>query len=107
MLLISTGYALVVGKGDRPRVVLFGDRCRVALTQVPARARQAGRDRHLNAHQLRHYFAHNWLAHGGQEQDVMMLAGWRSRQMLARYGASVASEGAREAHRRVRPGDAL
>ncbi|MCU1642828.1 MAG: integrase [Nocardia sp.] len=30
---------------------------------------------HLHPHQLRHFFAHNWLASGGQEQDLMMLAG--------------------------------
>ncbi|MGH3516267.1 MAG: hypothetical protein ACRDQ7_02375 [Haloechinothrix sp.] len=33
-------------------------------------------------------FAHRWLAEGGQEQDPMRLAGWRSREMIGRYGAS-------------------
>jgi len=32
------------------------------------------------------------LADGMQEADLMRLAGWRSRQMLARYGASAADE---------------
>ncbi|MGK8559571.1 tyrosine-type recombinase/integrase [Nocardia gipuzkoensis] len=49
------------------------------------RAQAAGID-HIHPHMLRHWFAHNWLANGGQEQDLMMLAGWRSRQMLDRYG---------------------
>jgi hypothetical protein len=41
------------------------------------------------------------------EEEIMRLAGWRSPQMLARYGASVASERARESGRRLAPGDRL
>lgn len=71
---------------------------------IRRRAEQAGLA-HLHPHQFRHTFAHLWLDQGGAEGDLMELAGWTSRQMLTRYGASARSARARRSYDRIELGD--
>lgn len=61
----------------------------------------------VHPHACRHTFAHRWLAAGGQERDLMRLAGWRSEAMLAVYARSTADARAHSAHRRMNLGDTL
>ena len=71
---------------------------------VRKRGRDAGIDS-LHPHMLRHSFASHWLHEGGQEVDLMRITGWRSRAMVARYGAAAAVHRAKDAHRRIGLGD--
>lgn len=70
------------------------------------RAAEAGVE-NVHPHRFRHTYAHTWLAAGGQEHDLMRLAGWRSPQMVGRYAASAGAERARENFRKAALGDRL
>lgn len=59
----------------------------------------------VHPHQFRHTFAHEWLAAGGSESDLMLLAGWTSPEMVRRYGRAAATDRAIAAHRRFSPLD--
>ena len=73
---------------------------------VQKRGRQAG-IRGLHPHMLRHTWAHYFSAGGGRESDLMALAGWRSPQMVRRYGRTAATARALDAARELSLGDRL
>ncbi|HYQ62787.1 hypothetical protein [Actinophytocola sp.] len=47
------------------------------------------------------------LKEGGDPTALMRIMGWKSSQMLHRYGASAADERAHHAHRKLALGDRL
>lgn len=62
---------------------------------------------HVHPHQLRHTWAHQFRVLGGSEGDLKRLGGWKSRQMLDRYGGSAADERAKEGHKKYSLGNIL
>lgn len=62
---------------------------------------------HVYPHMFRHTFSHLWRLNGGGDDELMHIAGWRSRAMLNRYGASAGKVRATAAHARLSPGDRL
>jgi site-specific recombinase XerD len=134
---LDAAIALVYGKGRRRRIVPFGSKTTAALaaymrarrkhrltdldvlwlgprgpllynaTWRLVRRRGAAVGMSLHPHQARHYFAHRWLADGGNESDLRSIGGWESPLVMRRYGKSAAVERAIAAHRRASPGDRL
>jgi site-specific recombinase XerD len=95
---LASTSAVWLGRSGRG----FGDQ---ALRQMLERRGEQAGVANVHAHRFRHSFAHAHLTAGGNESDLMMLTGWKSRAMLNRYGASVAAERARANY--VSPGDRL
>ncbi|HEX3784041.1 MAG TPA: tyrosine-type recombinase/integrase [Pseudonocardiaceae bacterium] len=59
----------------------------------------------LHAHRFRHTLAHAWQLNAGNETDLMRIMGWKSREMLGRYGASAADQRAHASARALHLGD--
>ena len=87
--------------GERNRGALTADGVRQLLER---RCDQAGIS-HVHPHQFRHTAADYAMKSGMSDNDIMRNFGWKSRQMQTRYAAANADERAREAHRRLSPGD--
>lgn len=88
--------------GDRGRPTLSADGVDAMLKR-----RAATIGVRIHPHMLRHGWASAFRAAGGSEGDLMVLGGWRSRQMLDRYGKAAAEDRARDAYRKLSFGDRL
>jgi integrase/recombinase XerC len=78
------------------------------IYQMLERRGEAAGIKGLHPHMFRHCWAHYARLEGRLHDDeVMRLAGWRSRSMLDRYAASAADERARDAGKRSSLGDQL
>jgi site-specific recombinase XerD len=89
--------------GDRGRGPMTADGVKAALQRRGGRAGLKG----LHPHQLRHTWADQFRKAGGSEGDLMVLGGWRNRQMLDRYGKAAAADRAADAYRRLSLGDRI
>jgi site-specific recombinase XerD len=74
---------------------------------IRERGKQAGLGDHVHPHRLRHSWAHSNKAAGMSDADLMNQGGWRSHEMLRRYGQSAESERALAAGSKANPGDEL
>ena len=95
----------------RPELWL-GEKMRGPLTaggieQMVARRSQLAGVRHVHPHQYRHTWAHEYRKSGGDRGDLKRLGGWKSDQMVDRYGASAADARAQADYRRRSFGDQI
>lgn len=58
-------------------------------------------------HRFRHTMADNWIGAGGNVDDLMAIAGWRTYDMPLKYAKGRNIARAAVAHRRMAPGDRL
>jgi site-specific recombinase XerD len=89
--------------GSRGRPTLDADGVKAMLKRRGADAGITD----LHPHAFRHTWAHAFRAAGGNEGDLMLLGGWRSRAMLDRYGKAAAADRAADAYRRLSLGDRI
>jgi hypothetical protein len=68
---------------------------------------QAGIEAVKKAQVFRHSFSHYFRPESGSDSELTTLNGWSSPAMAYRYGRSAAQAQAREAHRRLSPGNRL
>lgn len=61
----------------------------------------------VHAHRFRHTMADDWLEGGGTESGLMVIAGWKSAEMVRRYGRAAAGRRAQQEHARLSPGDRI
>jgi site-specific recombinase XerD len=55
----------------------------------------------VHPHQFRHTFAYDWFMRGGNETQLMTIAGWRDRDMLSRYARAAEAEHAKAEYKRL------
>ena len=87
--------------GERGPLTVWG-----VSQMIQRRAKQANLD-NIHAHAFRHGFAIGYLGKGGQEGELMQLAGWKSRSMVERYAGQTAAERAQRSYDRYDPGEDL
>ena len=95
----------------RPELWL-GEKMRGPLTasgmeQMLGRRTKTAGIPHIHPHQGRHTWAHEFRVSGGDRGDLKRLGGWKSDQMVDRYGASAADERAHASYRKRSFGDQI